>query len=164
SQPQRERAMAGFRSGATTVLVATDIAARGIDIDDVSHVVNFELPNVPESYVHRIGRTARAGRTGTAISLCDREEMPLLRDIEKLIGNRLPSGSETQDAPVKRSRVAKPQKPCTAKTAPSPKPRTVSHATRQRNGHQQHKIDPAQAQDGLKRMLSNIGEFTQTAA
>ncbi|WP_217357015.1 DEAD/DEAH box helicase [Ruegeria arenilitoris] len=164
SQPQRERAMAGFRTGATTVLVATDIAARGIDFDDVSHVVNYELPNVPESYVHRIGRTARAGRTGTAISLCDREEMPLLRDIEKLIGNRLPNGDETQAEPAKRSRVAQPQKPCAAKIAPSPKPRTVGHATRQRNGHQKHKIDPAQAQDGLMRMLSNIGEFTQPAA
>jgi ATP-dependent RNA helicase RhlE len=84
SQPQRERALAGFRAGHTRVLVATDIAARGIDVDGVSHVINFELPNVPEDYVHRIGRTARAGATGAAISFCSDEERPYLRDIEKL--------------------------------------------------------------------------------
>jgi ATP-dependent RNA helicase RhlE len=85
SQPQRERALAGFRAGHTRVLVATDIASRGIDVESVSHVINFELPNVPEDYVHRIGRTARAGAAGTAISLCSDEERPYLRDIEKLI-------------------------------------------------------------------------------
>ena len=84
SQPQRERALAGFRAGRTRVLVATDIAARGIDVESVSHVINFELPNVPEDYVHRIGRTARAGLAGTAISFCSDEERPYLRDIEKL--------------------------------------------------------------------------------
>jgi ATP-dependent RNA helicase RhlE len=84
SQPQRERALAGFRDGQARVLVATDIAARGIDVDAVSHVINFELPNVPEDYVHRIGRTARAGAAGTAIAFCSDEERPYLRDIEKL--------------------------------------------------------------------------------
>jgi ATP-dependent RNA helicase RhlE len=84
SQPQRERALAGFRSGRDRVLVATDIAARGIDVEGVSHVINFELPNVPEDYVHRIGRTARAGAAGVAISLCSDEERSYLRDIEKL--------------------------------------------------------------------------------
>jgi ATP-dependent RNA helicase RhlE len=84
SQPQRERALAGFRDGQTRVLVATDIAARGIDVEGVSHVINFELPNVPEDYVHRIGRTARAGAAGIAIALCSEEERPYLRDIEKL--------------------------------------------------------------------------------
>ena len=84
SQPQRERALAGFRDGRTRVLVATDIAARGIDVDGVSHVINFELPNVPEDYVHRVGRTARAGAAGTAIAFCSDEERPYLRDIEKL--------------------------------------------------------------------------------
>ena len=86
SQGQRERALHAFRSGRTVVLVATDVAARGIDIDDISHVVNFEMPHVAESYVHRIGRTARAGRAGVAISLCDPSERGLLRDIERLIG------------------------------------------------------------------------------
>jgi ATP-dependent RNA helicase RhlE len=90
SQPQRERALAGFRSGDGRVLVATDIAARGIDVDDVSHVVNFELPNVPEDYVHRIGRTARAGATGTAIAFCSDEERPYLRGIEKLTRTAVP--------------------------------------------------------------------------
>jgi ATP-dependent RNA helicase RhlE len=84
SQPQRERALTGFRNGEARVLVATDVAARGIDIDGVSHVINFELPNVPEDYVHRIGRTARAGAFGIAIAFCSDEERPYLRDIEKL--------------------------------------------------------------------------------
>jgi ATP-dependent RNA helicase RhlE len=84
SQPQRERALSGFRAGGSRVLVATDIAARGIDVDGISHVINFELPNVPEDYVHRIGRTARAGAAGAAISLCSDEERGYLRDIEKL--------------------------------------------------------------------------------
>ncbi|WP_366654702.1 DEAD/DEAH box helicase [Fodinicurvata sp. EGI_FJ10296] len=86
TQSQRERTLAGFRAGRESILVATDIAARGIDVDGVSHVVNFDLPNVPESYVHRIGRTARAGNSGIAISLCDGEERGLLRDIQRLIG------------------------------------------------------------------------------
>jgi ATP-dependent RNA helicase RhlE len=89
SQPQRERALAGFRDGEARVLVATDIAARGIDVDGVSHVINFELPNVPEDYVHRIGRTARAGAHGIAIALCSDEERAYLRDIEKLIRSSL---------------------------------------------------------------------------
>ncbi len=90
SQSQRERALAAFKSGEVPVLVATDIAARGIDVDGVTHVINFDLPNVPESYVHRIGRTARAGNAGVAISLCDASERGCLRDIEKLIRGRLP--------------------------------------------------------------------------
>ncbi len=84
SQGARQRALDGFRSGRVRVLVATDIAARGIDVDDVTHVVNFELPNVPESYVHRIGRTARAGAAGIALSFCDPGERAYLRDIERL--------------------------------------------------------------------------------
>jgi len=83
SQNQRVRALDRFKSGATRILVATDIAARGIDVEGVSHVVNYELPETPEAYVHRIGRTARAGAAGCAISLCDNAERPLLRQIEK---------------------------------------------------------------------------------
>jgi ATP-dependent RNA helicase RhlE len=90
SQGARERALANFKTGRTRILVATDIAARGIDIDGVTHVINFDLPNVPESYVHRIGRTARAGASGIAISFCDREERPYLRDIERLIRKAIP--------------------------------------------------------------------------
>ncbi len=89
SQPQRERALQMFKQGRIGVLVATDIAARGIDVDGVTHVVNFDLPNVPEAYVHRIGRTARAGQTGIAISFCDSSERAHLRGIEKLIRTRL---------------------------------------------------------------------------
>ena len=90
SQPQRERALAAFKEGRVRILVATDIAARGIDVDGVTHVVNFDLPNVPEAYVHRIGRTARAGQAGVAISFCDSSERAHLRGIEKLIRARLP--------------------------------------------------------------------------
>jgi superfamily II DNA/RNA helicase len=90
SQNQRDRVLAGFRKGEVRTLVATDIAARGIDVDGISHVINFDLPNVPETYVHRIGRTARAGAKGVAISLCDAEEEVLLRDIEKLIRLSIP--------------------------------------------------------------------------
>jgi ATP-dependent RNA helicase RhlE len=90
SQGARERALEGFRSGSISVLVATDIAARGIDVDDVTHVVNFDLPNVPEQYVHRIGRTGRAGAHGKAISLVAEDERGLLADVERLIRTRLP--------------------------------------------------------------------------
>ena len=90
SQANRERALAGFKAGKIMVLVATDIAARGIDIDGVSHVINFDLPHVPESYVHRIGRTARAGAEGSAIALCAGDERSLLRDIERTIRMPIP--------------------------------------------------------------------------
>ncbi len=89
SQNNRQRTLANFKERTTRVLIATDIASRGIDVDDLTHVVNYELPNVPETYVHRIGRTGRAGRTGVSYSFCKEEEMPLLRDIEKLIGKRI---------------------------------------------------------------------------
>ena len=97
SQAARQRALKRFRDGNARVLVATDIAARGIDVDSVSHVINFELPNEPESYVHRIGRTARAGNGGIALSFCDPSERGYLRDIERLIKRRL---TVIGDAPV----------------------------------------------------------------
>lgn len=90
SQSAREKALEGFRSGETRVLVATDIAARGIDVVGITHVINFDLPNEPETYVHRIGRTARAGAAGCAVSLCDPEERAMLRDIERLIRQQIP--------------------------------------------------------------------------
>ena len=90
SQPQREKALAAFRDGQIGVLIATDIAARGIDIDGISHVVNYDLPNVPESYVHRIGRTARAGADGSAISFCNGEERAYLKSIERLTRRTVP--------------------------------------------------------------------------
>ncbi len=94
SQNQRQRALADFKECKIAVLVATDIAARGIDINDLPLVINFDLPNIPETYVHRIGRTGRAGQEGTAISFCDRSERPYLKDIEKLIGKRIPVAGE----------------------------------------------------------------------
>jgi len=90
SQNARQRALLNFKTRQTRILVATDIAARGIDIDELTHVINFELPNVPETYVHRIGRTGRAGASGIALSFCDAEEKEFLRDIEKLIGLKVP--------------------------------------------------------------------------
>lgn len=89
SQGQRERALDAFRSGAAQVLVATDIAARGIDVDTVTHVFNHDLPSLPESYVHRIGRTGRAGRSGFAVTLCDAEQRAWLHDVEREIGRNL---------------------------------------------------------------------------
>jgi ATP-dependent RNA helicase RhlE len=90
SQAERQRALLNFKNKSIRVLVATDIAARGIDIDSLSHVINFELPNVPETYVHRIGRTGRAGASGKAISFCGIEEKMMLRDIHKLIAQPIP--------------------------------------------------------------------------
>jgi ATP-dependent RNA helicase RhlE len=104
SQNAREKALDQFRDGKANVLVATDIAARGIDVPEISHVVNYDLPNIPESYVHRIGRTARAGRDGIAISFCDDEEREYLRDIEKLIKKRIPvAGNQTKEAAQQRA-------------------------------------------------------------
>jgi len=90
SQNARQTALGDFKSGRIRVLIATDIAARGIDIDELSHVFNYDLPNIPETYVHRIGRTGRAGLDGTSISFCNIEEKPYLKDIEKLIGKSIP--------------------------------------------------------------------------
>lgn len=90
SQNARQNALKNFKDKSTRVLIATDIAARGIDVDHLSHVFNYDLPNVPETYVHRIGRTGRAGRSGVAIAFCDREELPLLKDIHKLIKKDIP--------------------------------------------------------------------------
>ena len=103
SQNQRERVLADFREGKLRILIATDIAARGIDVDGVSHVVNYDLPNIPKSYVHRIGRTARAGADGVAISFCDHEEAPFLRDIERLIRISIPATDKrTGERPAHR--------------------------------------------------------------
>jgi ATP-dependent RNA helicase RhlE len=113
SQNQRERALKAFRNGEIRVLVATDVAARGIDIPGVTHVYNYDLPEVPDAYVHRIGRTARAGRDGEAIAFCAPDEIRLLRDIEKQIGITLPIASG--EPPADRARPARGgQKPAGA--------------------------------------------------
>jgi ATP-dependent RNA helicase RhlE len=111
SQPQRERALAAFKAGQVAILVATDIAARGIDVSGVSHVINFELPNVAEQYVHRIGRTARAGAAGAAIAFCADDERAYLRDIEKLTRQKievvpLPANFAAEAARIKATRTA----------------------------------------------------------
>ncbi|WP_267414663.1 DEAD/DEAH box helicase, partial [Sphingomonas sp. GC_Shp_4] len=110
SQPQRERALGEFKAGKVKILVATDIAARGIDVSGVSHVVNFELPNVAEQYVHRIGRTARAGASGIAVSFCADDEKPYLRDIERTTRQKinitaLPEDFNAQAAKIKATRT-----------------------------------------------------------
>jgi ATP-dependent RNA helicase RhlE len=103
SQLARQLALNNFKLKRTRVLVATDIAARGIDVQELSHVINFDLPNAPETYVHRIGRTGRAGMGGTALSFCDKEEKGYLRDIQKLISNKIPV-SENQHYLMKNAR------------------------------------------------------------
>ena len=111
SQNARQRALSNFKAQTTRVLVATDIAARGIDIDELSHVINFELPNVPETYVHRIGRTGRAGASGISISFCDEEEKEFLHDIQKLIGKTIPVVSDhpyPMDSGMRNPRVSPP--------------------------------------------------------
>jgi ATP-dependent RNA helicase RhlE len=109
SQNQRERVLKDFRAGRVRTLVATDIAARGIDVDGISHVINYDLPNIPESYVHRIGRTARAGAAGAAISFCDAEEAAFLRDIEKLIRMAIPATDRRSGRPARHSAPARAQ-------------------------------------------------------
>ncbi len=101
NQSQRERALQAFKAGKLRALVATDIAARGIDVDNVSHVINYELPNVPEAYVHRIGRTARAGRAGISVTLCADDERKFLKDIERITRQRIPSFDRRKDQALK---------------------------------------------------------------
>jgi ATP-dependent RNA helicase RhlE len=108
SQNARTRALGAFKSGACRILVATDIAARGIDVDQVSHVINFDLPNVPEDYVHRIGRTARAAASGIALSFCGPDERPYLKDIERIIRMRVPI---VEDHPFKGNAAEAPAPP-----------------------------------------------------
>jgi ATP-dependent RNA helicase RhlE len=147
SQSARERALGNFRAGTTPVLIATDIAARGIDVDGVSHVINYELPNIPESYVHRIGRTARAGAEGIAISFCDSEEIAYLRDIEKTIRLKVPVVADhpfTTGAPVPGLTVAAPREP---RRPNNQSGRPASAAPRQARGRRPNR-GPASAATG----------------
>jgi len=121
AQQARQRALTNFKSGATRVLVATDIAARGIDVDDLQFVVNYEVTNVPETYVHRIGRTGRAGASGSAYSFCEEEELPYVWDIEKLT---------KQAIPARTAHPYPPSFPTARPLLPSAKPKAVQQAVK----------------------------------
>ncbi len=135
AQNARQRALTNFKTKKTRVLVATDIAARGIDVDELSHVINFELPNIPETYIHRIGRTGRAGLSGIAISFCDAEEKAYLKDIQKLISKGIPV---VENHPYVLNDLVKPKPEQTKnhshpKSFKSSKPRTGSKPNSNRN-------------------------------
>lgn len=171
SQAQREKALASFKAGKTRILVATDIAARGIDIDDVSHVINYELPNVPESYVHRIGRTARAGRSGVAISLCDPSEVKLLKDIEKLTKqNLMPKNHENvtgnQETTTQESRRNKSSRPNFIKKTRKRPDFKQEHTPIKcnRGAHEMRTPGPGNPSDGLMRMLGETNSSVTRAA
>ena len=129
SQNARQNALNQFKSGELRVLVATDIAARGIDINELSHVINYDLPNIPETYVHRIGRTGRAGLSGIAISFCDFDEQPYLRDIQKLIRKTVPvvedhpwPMTQTEPSPKPEPQPRRRREPSAGQAGPSGKP------------------------------------------
>jgi len=153
-QTARVTALESFKSGKIRVLVATDIAARGIDVNDLACVVNYELPNVPETYVHRIGRTGRAGRSGLAVSFCDFDELAYLRDIEKLIGKKVPV-VEDHPWPMEHfeltPKAVRPPRPPRAERQPrqeKPQPPKTQKSVRQpqENGRQrQHSVPPRAA-------------------
>lgn len=124
SQNARQRALNGFKNHSLRVLIATDIASRGIDIEQLSHVINYELPNIPETYVHRIGRTGRAGHNGIAISFCDSEERPYLKDIQKLIGKKI---HVVEEHPFVRNSEAPTQNTQTYKTEVKKKEQPERH-------------------------------------
>ncbi|MES1155209.1 MAG: helicase-related protein, partial [Pseudorhodoplanes sp.] len=188
SQNQRERALADFRKGSVRTLVATDIAARGIDVDGISHVFNYDLPNIPESYVHRIGRTARAGAEGIAISFCDGEERAYLRDIEKLIRMTIPAtGGRQQSRSPEQSRqpeqAARHERPQRQHNRPRneelPRGSQISKSGRphqgkprskqgrpdnqQRRGGEQRPRHPQQAQAGGNRHAPHYGDIAGVA-
>ncbi|MFZ4805614.1 MAG: DEAD/DEAH box helicase [Hyphomicrobiaceae bacterium] len=140
SQRQRDEALASFRDSTVRVLVATDIAARGIDVDLVTHVINYEMPDVPESYVHRIGRTARAGAAGDAISLVDAEERTQLRDIERVTRMKIPSEDRRNDTSIAADA-----------TGAASGPRNAGYRGARPGGRQQRDGRPARAGDGRSR-------------
>ncbi len=152
AQNARERALAAFRDGSAPVLVATDIAARGIDVDDVTHVIQFDLPEVPETYVHRIGRTARAGASGEAVALCSHEDRDKLRAIEKLIRQTIPA--ETRPGATPEEAAAQ------AREAPRPPRQQQSRKPQQRQP--QHRpaghVKPAEPKRQAEAARPHAGE------
>lgn len=167
-QVEREKSLSGFREGKTKILVATDVAARGIDIDDISHVINFDMPLVAEAYVHRIGRTARAGRSGVAISLCDPSEVKLLRAIEKLTGHQLLPPSEQTKVGTDRNESSQaiavaraPKKPVQDQRSRRDVQSTRTLRNRKPGGPPWRQPGPELPTDGLMRVL---GESRSLAA
>jgi superfamily II DNA/RNA helicase len=150
SQNQRIRALDAFRDGEIRTLIATDIAARGIDVDGVSHVFNYDLPNVPESYVHRIGRTARAGADGIAISFCDSEERAFLRDIEKIIRQKIPAEDRRAQKialpEVDAAQQVQPRRQEGERPQREPREHRNSGGGRGRNNPRSRKLHPAYGQ------------------
>jgi ATP-dependent RNA helicase RhlE len=155
SQGQRERVLAAFRNGRLRTLIATDIAARGIDVEGISHVVNYDLPNIPESYVHRIGRTARAGADGVAISFCEPEEAAFLRDIERLIRMSIPATDRS------RSRRApsdhRPQRTNGAAAATPPRHHQGDNRKHQARGNRKPPRGSAQQPRHMERAATGNG-------
>ena len=185
SQNQRERVLKDFRNGRVKTLVATDIAARGIDVDGITHVINYDLPNIPESYVHRIGRTARAGNDGIAISLCSHDELPFLRDIEKLIRMAIPAvGQSARPASTPRP-AGRPQqhhgRPGQQQRNGSARDGQRNERGGQRNGQKRdhgrnepraqqdrqsrHQVPPASANQGPRPIASTqpVGDFSKVS-
>jgi len=147
SQNARQKALSNFKAQHTRVLVATDIAARGIDIDELSHVINYELPNVPETYVHRIGRTGRAGASGISISFCDGEEKAYLKDIQKLIGKSVPV-AENNPYPMNNTSLGH-----------------VSEAPKSQNQNRSnHSRRPGGFKSGFNRSTSSNSKSTSTSS
>jgi ATP-dependent RNA helicase RhlE len=129
SQTARQKALNSFKSGDTNVLVATDIAARGIDVSELSHVINYDLPNIPETYVHRIGRTGRAGASGVALSFCDQEERAYLKDIQKTIDQQIPVMTHPFSVEEQSDNVEQPKSQNTDRQSPrSPNNRRPSRS------------------------------------
>jgi ATP-dependent RNA helicase RhlE len=132
SQAARQKALGNFKNQQTRVLVATDIAARGIDVDELQYVINYEIPNIPETYVHRIGRTGRAGSDGTALSFCDAQEKAYLRDIEKLIGKNIPV-MDNHEFPLTDHNPPEPEKQQHRKPSPGRNRRNSSRPGKSRS-------------------------------
>jgi ATP-dependent RNA helicase RhlE len=169
SQSQRERVLAAFRKGDVKTLVATDIAARGIDVDGISHVVNFDLPDVPETYVHRIGRTARAGAGGFAVSLCDSEEAGLLRDIEKLIRKSIPATDSRTHAgrpetPASKGHAANHAAPAASRSAGKRRRQRRGDGTARSHGQRdRHSSGAARTNQQREQAGDSAGEIASVA-
>jgi ATP-dependent RNA helicase RhlE len=149
SQNARERALDNFRDSRTPVLVATDIASRGIDVEGVSHVVNYDLTHEPETYVHRIGRTARAGASGVAVAFCDPEEVPNLKAIERLIRQSIPVRNDHPK--YERTKAFAPHAPRSEHRQPSARHASVhSASSHPRIGHASADAPPKQHHRGLR--------------